>query len=78
VIAASILGVLPASVAEFRSAAAVEGSAAGAFARVLEQFESPADAALVGSVSRLLQSLSGKLKGIATTGATKILNTLGE
>jgi hypothetical protein len=49
----------------------------GGFARVLEQFESPADAALVGSDNRLLRSLSGKLKGIATTGATKILNTLG-
>jgi hypothetical protein len=45
---------------------------------VLEQFESPADAALVGSDNRLLQSLSGRLKGIATTGATKIVNTLGE
>ena len=65
-------------VAEFRSAAAVEESAAGPFARVLEQFESSADAALVGSDNRLLRSLSGKLKGIATTGATKILNSLGE
>ncbi|HEX4282778.1 MAG TPA: hypothetical protein VHZ27_18555 [Solirubrobacteraceae bacterium] len=43
---------------------------------MLEQFESPADAALVGSGNRLLRSLSGTLKGIATTGATKILNTL--
>lgn len=63
-------------VAEFQHDTAAEESAAGPFAKVLEQFETPADKAIVASEDRLLQSLSGKLKSIATSGATKILNAL--
>jgi hypothetical protein len=56
--------------------AAAQESAARGFANVLEKFETPADTALVASDNGLLRSLTAKLKGISTTGATNILNTL--
>jgi hypothetical protein len=61
VIAASILGVLPAS-------------AVGA--GVDQRSDHAALTAYRDCLQGIVRSLSGKLKGIATTGATKILNTL--
>jgi len=63
-------------VAQFRRDAAAQETASQAFAKVLEGFETPADEALVASDNRLLRSLSGTLKRVSTSGATKILNTL--
>jgi len=80
-LAASVAETIPPGtaqwVAEFRRDAIAQQSAAGAFAKVLEEFETPADKAIVASDNGLLQSLTVKLKGVATSGATKILNTLG-
>jgi len=64
-------------IAEFRRDAAAQESAAGAFAKVLEEFGNPADRVLVASDAALLRSLTGKLKGVATSGATKLVTTLG-
>ncbi|HUA03412.1 MAG TPA: hypothetical protein VMB27_05875 [Solirubrobacteraceae bacterium] len=63
-------------VAEFAHDTTAQETASQGFAKVLEGFETPADAAVVSSDNRLLRSLTGKLKGISTSGATTLLNTL--
>ena len=62
---------------KFSGAAVAQQSAAAAFAKVLDEFQTPADKSLVASDSALLRSLNGKLKGVATSGATHIVHALG-
>jgi hypothetical protein len=64
-------------VAEFLHAATAQQSAATAFGKVLDGFQTPADKSLVASDRALLQSLTGKLKGVASSGATRIIHILG-
>jgi hypothetical protein len=63
--------------AQFRGAAVAQQSAAAAFGKVLDEFQTPVDRSLVASDSALLRSLNGKLKGVADSGATHIVHALG-
>jgi hypothetical protein len=63
--------------AEFRPAALAQRSAAEAFGKVLDEFQTPADKSLVDSDNGLLRSLNAKLKGVANSGATNIVHALG-
>jgi hypothetical protein len=64
-------------VAKFLGAAGAQQSAAEAFGKVLDQFETPSDKSLVTSDNGLLRSLTGKLKGVADSGGTRIVRVLG-
>lgn len=64
-------------VAKFLLAATAQQSAATAFGKVLDDFQTSSDKSLVASDNGLLRSLTGKLKGVADSGGTRIVHSLG-
>jgi hypothetical protein len=64
-------------VAKFLGDASTQRSAAEAFGKVLDEFQTPSDKSLVASDNRLLRSLTGELKRVADSGSTNIVHALG-
>lgn len=63
--------------ARFKRAVSAQQSAGAAFAAVLKKFQTPADKGLAATDNRLFKQLAGRIEGLVTASAGKLVNVLG-